>query len=320
VKFSDIAVKVLAAKECGLIKTNAHFWKEFSERKKFEKIISENADFKNAIERISNDLDSYDHKGGMVCIFDGYFPVINRKVKNDGDKPYLLFYKGNLSLLDDLNKNVAVIGLLDPDKDIIERETKIVKKLVCGESGSNEFVIVSGLATGCDTIAHKVCIENSGKTIAVLSTQISKIYPKENSNLAEEIIDKDGLLLTEYYKEPVHKNEFVKRLIERDRLQAMFAKAIILVASYRKGDGDCGSRHAMEAAKKYGIERFVIYNSKTDENNKRFGLNRDFLYSNDENNVKPLTAKSIKDINSLNNPDLTKRQSSNCVQQTFEYA
>jgi DNA processing protein len=114
-------------------------------------------------------------------------------------------------------------------------------------------------------------------------------------------VEKDGLLLSKYYKEPTDRNESIKRLIERDRLQAMFAKAIILVASYRKGEGDSGSRHAMEAAKKCGIERYIMYNSNTDKDKRQFGLNSDFVYSND--NVKLLTSNSIREINLLYNPD-----------------
>ena len=50
------------------------------------------------------------------------------------------------------------------------------------------FVIVSGLASGIDTIAHKTAISQDGKTIAVLGTPIDQCYPKENCDLQEEII------------------------------------------------------------------------------------------------------------------------------------
>ena len=147
-------------------------------------------------------------------------------------------------------------------------------------------------------------LENNGKTIAILPSQISKIYPAKNRNLAEEIVNKGGLLLSEYYKDSTSKSEAINRFIERDRLQAMFSKAIILIASYRKDEGDSGSRHAMEAARKYGIERFVMYNSKTDENNKRFGLNRDLIYQTSDR-VSILQSNSINYIKSIENSSLT---------------
>jgi DNA processing protein len=313
-KYSDIAIKLLAVREYKSIKTNAQFWKEFFERRQLDE-ISENDDIRDLQDDLINDLESYGY--GIVCIYDDDFPVINRRVKNNGDKPYLLFYKGNLSLLNNLNKNVSVVGLRDPDEEIKRRETKIVRKLIDNESKNNEPVIVSGLALGCDTIAHKVCLENSGKTIAILPTLNNKSASAESRQLAEEIVDKGGLLLSEYYKETTNRNVYVKQLIERDRLQAMFAKAIILIASYRNGEGDSGSRHAMEAAKKYGIERYIMYNSKTDKDNKQFGLNNDFVTSND--NIKLLTSQAIKDIDLLDNPDLKKDYNNRGVQQTFEY-
>lgn len=299
-KYSDITLKVLAAKECGIIKSNAQFWNDFNEIEKFETAISKDSNFDNTIIKLRNELISSDnYEEGIISVYDESFPVINKKVKNKGDKPYLLFYKGNLELLDDLNNNIAVIGLIDPDKNIAKRESDVVEKLI-----DNDLVIVSGLAAGCDSIAHKLCLEMGGKTIAVLPSQLNKIYPAENKKLAEDIVQKGGLLISEYYKEPKTKFEAVNRFIQRDRLQAMFSKAIILVASYRKGEGDSGSRHAMDAARKYEIDRYVIYNNKTDENNSMFALNKDLLLDKKINSVKVLKSSSINEIKSIKNNNL----------------
>jgi len=308
-KYSDMALRVLAAKECGIVKTNAQFWGNFSDRGKFNKEVMNDDRVIKTSEKISNELDSTDGEEGIICAYDDEFPFINRKVKNNGDKPYLLFYRGDLSLLNDLNKNIAVIGLTDPDTEIVNRETDIVRRLV-----KNDLVIVSGLATGCDTIAHKICLETNGKTIAILPSQIGKVYPAENRDFADEIVKKGGLLVSEYYKDAGSKHEAINRFIERDRLQAMFSKAIILVASYRKGEGDSGSRHAMEAARKYEIERYAMYNSKMDEDNKRFGLNLDLVNSKGADQVKILIPSCIDLIKSLINPNL----SSDADPYTFE--
>lgn len=298
-KYTDIALKVLAAKECGIIKTNAQFWTNFKEIQTFEEEISGDDNVIQMIERLDGELNSYDSNEGFICVFDKEFPIINKKVKNNSEKPFLLFYKGDLTLLRDLNKNVAVIGLLDPNEDIFKRESEVVHRLV-----RNGLVIVSGLATGCDTIAHKACLERAGKTIAILPSQINKIYPAENRNLAEEIVNNGGLLISEYYKDSDSKREAINRFIERDRLQAMFVKAIILIASYRKGEGDSGSRHAMEAARKYEIERYIMYNSQTDEANKRFGLNKDLADSHIISKIKILQSSSIDCINTFKNENL----------------
>lgn len=298
-KYSEITLKVLAAIECGIIKSNAQFWKEFEKRDNFEKAILEDSNFSKVLSRLKDEFSLSSNEESIISIYDDSFPVINKNVKNKGDKPYLLFYKGNLNLLNDLNKNVAVIGLVNPDNKIINRENNVVKKLT-----DNDLVIVSGLAKGCDSIAHKSCLDNGGKTIAILPSPLNKIYPVENKQLAEEIVQKNGLLISEYYKEPKSRSEAINRFIKRDRLQAMFSKAIILIASYRKGEGDSGSRHAMEAARKYEIDRYVMYNNKTDENNIQFALNKDLLFGKHETNVKVLQASSIQNIKLLKNKNI----------------
>lgn len=301
-KYSNIAIKVLAAKECGIIKTNAQFWQSFADKEKFDEVVLTCDKVIKTSEKISSEFDSSNNEEGIICIYDDNFPFINRKVKNNGDKPYLLFYKGDLSLLSDINKNISVIGLIDPDEEIITREIDVVKRLV-----NSNLVIVSGLAIGCDTIAHKTCLETGGKTIAILPSKLGEIYPAKNRDFAEEIVEKGGLLISEYYKDAASKYEAINRLIERDRLQAMFSKAIILIASYRNGEGDSGSRHAMEAAKKYEIDRYAMYNYKTDENNKRFGLNNNLVNSKSGDQVKILLSSSIDDIKSLENPNLSSK-------------
>lgn len=153
-------------------------------------------------------------------------------------------------------------------------------------------MIVSGLARGCDTVAHKTCLSSGGKTVAILPTAFDDLYPKENEKLASAIIESGGLVITEYVNKPRNKYEGIKRFIERDRLQAMFSKVVILIASFRQGQGDSGSRHAMQKAKEYGKFRYVMFNQITDANKEIFGLNQDLL----NDNVIVLTEKTIKEI------------------------
>ena len=218
----------------------------------------------NYIEALAQSVD------GVISPFDEEFPYIYSTVKKMSDIPFLLFYKGDISLLKKLENNVAVIGVLNPEEEIINREAIVVRKLV--EGGMN---IVSGLAKGCDTVAHKVCLEEKGKTIAILPTPLYQIYPSENKELAYDIVEKGGLLISEYYNKSSGRFEANNRFISRDRLQAMFAKAILLSASYRMGEGDSGSRHAMAKAEEYSLFRAMLYNDELDRSNPQFGLNQD---------------------------------------------
>jgi len=299
-KYSETALMVLAAKESGLIKTNAQFWSKYDNIKTFIEAVQCDQRIANISKKLENEFDNDDTEMGIVCAYDEKFPTINSKVKNKGDRPFLLFYKGDLELLSNLNKNVAVIGLINPTEEIEKREIDIVKRLV-----EKDLRVVSGLAKGCDTIAHEACLEWNGKTVAILPSQICKVHPTENRDLAEAIVAQGGLLISEYYKDANSKNEAINRFIERDRLQAMFSKAVILIASYRKGEGDSGSRHAMEAARKYEIERFAMYNDAKDGNNAQFGLNKDLISEQGINQVKVLIPSSIDYLEIADNKNLT---------------
>lgn len=286
--YSEISLEILALVECRYIKTIAQFWRDFGEISVIKQTVSENQTIKEKVEFFRNQFESDDRDSyGIICAFDEDFPRINIKVK-ESEKPYLLFYRGDITLLQDLNNNVAVIGEIDPTEEIEQREKVIVNKLI--EKG---IIVVSGLAKGCDEIAHRTCVENNVKTIAILPSTLNKIYPASNRNLADKIIEKGGLLLTEYYNEPLSKNDAVNRYIERDRLQAMLSKVVIMIASYRNGQGDSGSRHAMGYAENYDMPRYVMFNRETDGLNKRLGLNKNYV---EQKKAKALTNGSIDEI------------------------
>ena len=273
---SNLAIKLYAMVKNGIIKSNAMFWREFS-KEKIEEFDIDNFDIEKELQEKSLNV---------ICAFDDHFPKIDNNIKNS-EKPFLFVYQGNIALLSNTRNNVAVIGVLSSTPDIESREQKIVKELV-----DNNLVVVSGLARGCDTIAHKTCLTCNGKTIAILPTTFDDLYPKENERLASVIIENGGLAITEYVNKPRNKYEGIKRFVERDRLQAMFSREVILIASFRQGQGDSGSRHAMQKAKEYSKLRYVMFNQKTDLNKGIFGLNQDLL----NDNAIVLTEKTIKEI------------------------
>jgi DNA processing protein len=172
------------------------------------------------------------------------------------------------------SRNVAVIGLLTPDEETEAIESEMVSKLV-----SRGVTIVSGLALGCDTVAHRQALRSEGKTVAILPSPLNEILPSTNKTLAEEIVNKNGLLITEYYEKTKSKMELSGRYQERDRLQALFSDYVILAASYAKNDLglDSGSRLAMEYATSYSIPRAVMYDSGIDVRNPKYDLNRQVI-------------------------------------------
>ena len=210
---------------------------------------------------------------GVVGIGDADFPVIQEGVK-DGDRPIALFYKGDISLIKKAAGNVAVIGLLTPSAQIEQDEREVVRKLI----GQGKC-IVSGLALGCDTIGHRETLDCGGKTVAFLSSPLTEVNPPSNRPLADEIVKRGGLLVSEYFRGVHSRREFIGRYAERDRLQAMFVEAVVLAASYSQKDygKDSGSRFAMGKAIEYGVLRYAIYDSTRDGENPMFNLSREAI-------------------------------------------
>lgn len=218
---------------------------------------------------------------GFVALGDNNFPQHRGNVK-ESEQPVFLFYKGNIDLLSLTNKNISVIGLLNPEGDIEERERKIVSQFV--RTGAT---IVSGLAFGCDSISHQQALDSNGNTVAILPSPLNSILPARNKGLAYKIVEEGGLIVTEYgndFKSPM---ELSSRYKERDRLQALFCDTIVLAASYAQNSAerwkkfgqklDSGARLAMGYAKEYNIPRAVMYDQSLDESNPMFDLNRDLI-------------------------------------------
>ena len=97
--------------------------------------------------------------------------------------PVVVFYRGNISLLSPSHLSVAVIGVLEPDQSTIIAERELIKLLT-----SKEVITVSGLANGCDTVAHEQTILSGGKTVAILPSPLHNILPANNRSLALKIV------------------------------------------------------------------------------------------------------------------------------------
>lgn len=125
---------------------------------------------------------------GYITISSKEYP---EKLKHLEEPPYVIFYKGNLELLS--GNLIAVIGA----RKCSSYGAKLAS-IISKEISENNFTVVSGLAAGIDSIAQKSAINFKGKTIGVLGCGIDVVYPKNNKILYEEIIKKDGLIISEF--------------------------------------------------------------------------------------------------------------------------
>ncbi|MGU8354893.1 DNA-processing protein DprA [Clostridium perfringens] len=206
---------------------------------------------------------------GILTMLDDRFP---RRLKEISDPPVIIFYKGNLECLFE-EKSVAIIGTRKPTALGVE----IAQKLGA-DFGENGYVVVSGLAKGCDELAHKGCVDKNGRSIAILPGGLDKVYPASNKWLAESILEKDGLLLSEY---PIGEKPFKNKFVERDRLQSALSQCVIVVETGVIG----GTMHTVGFAQeqnkilvcykhppKYQNEKQTLGNQKLIKLNKAFGI------------------------------------------------
>ncbi len=309
-KYSDNALNILTTKSYKGI-GNAWIVKNLKGNESVETIVSllnktikGNQTNEDEFERLKNNfekklVEKFDNEicDGIVALGDKDFPQHRGNVK-ESERPIFLYYKGNIDLLSIDNTNITVIGLLNLEGDIEERERKIVAEFV-----KNSATIVSGLAFGCDSISHQQALDSNGKTVAVLPSPLNNIMPARNKGLAFQIVEEGGLLVTEYGTDFKSQMELSSRYKERDRLQALFCDTIVLAASYAQNSAerwkmfgqklDSGARLAMGYAKDYGIPRAVMYDENIDNNNPMFDLNRDLI--KEQKDITTITQDNISD-------------------------
>lgn len=140
--------------------------------------------------------------------------------------PSRLYVQGNYEILNEYG--IAVIGSRSNTQYGEKMCKKFVKDLV--EYNIN---IISGLAYGIDTIAHRSCLKNSGKAIAVLPSGLKNIYPYENRELANNILNNGGVLISEY-EDNIEADS--KKFLERNRIIAgLGIGTLVIEAGYRSG-------------------------------------------------------------------------------------
>lgn len=199
------------------------------------------------------------------------------------DYPVLLHYKGEINSLKE--KSVAIIGTREVSDHAIQNGSRLSKVM----SENKGYTIVSGLAVGCDTVAHRSAVEVNRPTAAFLAGGLDKIYPKENIKLSEQIIDTGGVLISEYeIGKESHKNFFV----QRDRLQSGSSEGIIVLETGIKG----GTRHTVSFAGKQNRVIGCLYThvEKKLDNSEKFLGNKDIVEN--EGGIKIFNPESIDDF------------------------
>lgn len=217
----------------------------------------------------------------VITIFDDMYP---KKLASLGNKkPVVLYLRGNIDLLN--SDSIAVVGTREPSEHTKNMEEQFVKRLVT----YHNVTVVSGLALGCDKIAHEVTLNNNGYTIAVLPGGFNKITPKSNKELAERILSNKGLLMTEYAPDSdVSKYTYV----ERDAVIAAMSNGTLVMQCGVKS----GTMHTVDAA--YKMKRRIacyagLINADIFDGNKEMINSKDSAGIESETDLEEFVKKAL---------------------------
>ena len=246
--------------------------------KVYDKLVSAwNLD---AISRLKEKL--YENTINFITYEDKLYP---ENLKRYEYRPYSLFYKGEIKNLN-FAYNIAIVGSRRCTSYGINATQVIVKDLC-----KNNINIISGMARGIDTIAHKNSLKNNGYTCAVLGSGIDVVYPRENRRLYEELCE-NGCVISEFVPgtEPYAYNFPI-----RNRIISALSNLIIVVEAGEKSGSLITASLALEQGKDIIAVPGTIFSSESKGTNK---LIKDGAY--------PLT--NLEDIYSILGIDYTKNE------------
>ncbi|MFR1707853.1 MAG: DNA-processing protein DprA [Clostridium sp.] len=182
------------------------------------------------------------------------------------DAPFSLFYKGDISKLDE-KKNISIVGSRRCSRYGVDVTNSIVSQL-----SPYQVNIISGMAKGIDSVAHKSAINNNINTIAVLGSGIDVVYPKENCRLYYEILEKGGCIISEF---PLGTPPLSRNFPMRNRIISGICELLIVTEGGEKSGTLITVGSALEQGRNIIVVPGSIFSSESKGTNK---LIRDGAY------------------------------------------
>ncbi|HEY0461260.1 MAG TPA: DNA-processing protein DprA [Pyrinomonadaceae bacterium] len=185
--------------------------------------------------RAVEELEKVKELGGDVLILDdGSYPFLLREI---ADPPITLYVKGAWNACFD----APSVGVIGSRKCSTYGEN--ASMMLARDLAENGICIVSGLARGIDTAAHRGALKAKGRTIAVLGTGIDNVYPKENKRLTEEILDSGGAIVSQF---PLNTPPLKDNFPYRNRIISGLSYGVLLVEASERSGSLITARLAME--------------------------------------------------------------------------
>lgn len=230
-------------------------WQEFSEAflknpegKPFEGLTKKSEFSKILYHTLQITLES---ESRVITLVDDEYPEL---LKQTSHRPLALFCKGNLKLLQ--TKLVSIIGSRRTSLIALDKSYEVAYALV-----RNRVSVVSGGAFGCDSLAHRGALRGaspSASTIVVFSGGLGQLYPKANFRLFEEVLEKQGLLLSERL---FHQSSLPHDFPIRNRIISGLCQSTLVMDAGLKS----GSMVTANLALDQGRNVFVLKPSSVDE-------------------------------------------------------
>lgn len=191
------------------------------------------------------------HKVNVLKLNDSDYPEALRQIPTP---PKTIYYTG-AAPNDWLAKpRVAVVG----SRKVSPYGQQVTQKLVT-ELAEHGIVIISGLALGVDALAHQAALKAGAITVAVLPTDLSRIYPASHANLARQIVDRGGTLISEYDK---GSDTFRTNFVARNRIVSGLADILLITEAAAAS----GTMHTAAFALEQGKTVMAVPGNITSEN------------------------------------------------------
>jgi DNA processing protein len=207
-------------------------------------------------EKAEEELEKVRGIGGDVLILDdGSYPFLLREI---ADPPITLYVKGDWQACFDA-PGIAVVG-----SRRCSTYGENASLMLARDLAAKGICIVSGLARGIDSAAHRGAIEAKGRTIAVLGTGIGQVYPKENARLVDEILASGGAVVSQF---PLETPPIPENFPYRNRIISGLSLGVLIVEASERSGSLITARLAMEQNR----EVFAVPGNITSKNS--FGTN-----------------------------------------------
>lgn len=204
----------------------------------------------------ASELDRVKALGGDILILDdGSYPPMLREI---ADPPITLYVKGDWQACFDL-PCVAVIG-----SRMCSTYGQNASEMLSRDLASRGICVVSGLARGIDSAAHRGAISAGGRTVAVIGTGLDSIYPKENAKLVDEIVDSGGAVVSQF---PLGTPPLKDNFPYRNRIISGLSMGVLVVEASERS----GSLITARLATEQGREVMAVPGNITSRNS--FGTN-----------------------------------------------